>query len=480
MPADIAIVHGWSDSSKSFQNLRAFLAANGRTAQQIWLGDYVSTDDDVRVEDVAKRMHAVLRKAIGKGDLAPTFDLIVHSTGGLVAREWVTRLHETGEPCPAKKIIMLAPANFGSPLAAMGKSMIGRVAKGWNNWFQTGTEMLRGLELASPYQWNLARRDLVDAQGARPGPYGGDKVWPFVIVGARGYPAGLKRIVNEDGSDGTVRAAAANMNAVGMTIDFSIDREKAVVTPWSWRNGADEIPFAIVPDRDHNSIHEPALDTGATAEVRRRLGQLILEALDCKTVDQYRAIARSWREATEKVSDYARDDVRARAFPKNAPKAEAFHQFMQIVVRVRDDHNQPVNDYFVEFFSPGGGKDSDDAEVFFQRQILGDVHVNQQMPSLRCFFANRTGLLAPNGYYDRIPRGRPKQLAISLSAAELGRNVRYFDATAVGAMGTLVVHALDEKTREELGQHRLIRHTTHLVEIVIPRQPVDTVFDLHP
>lgn len=218
MPAQVAIVHGWSDTSKSFHNLRQFLIDNHFAATQIWLGDYVSMDDDVRVEDVGKRMESVIRSAMETGKLTRPFDLIVHSTGGLVAREWIARYYPDGKNCPVKRLIMLAPANFGSRLASLGKSMIGRVAKGWNNWFQTGKEMLLGLELASPYQWDLARRDLLDPSGVGEGPYGFGKVWPFVIVGSRPYSSGLRQIVNESGSDGTVRCAAANMNAVGLTI----------------------------------------------------------------------------------------------------------------------------------------------------------------------------------------------------------------------------------------------------------------------
>ena len=45
---------------------------------------------------------------------------------------------------------LVAPANLGSPLAAKGKSLVGRIAKGCNNWFETGSEMLNALELASP------------------------------------------------------------------------------------------------------------------------------------------------------------------------------------------------------------------------------------------------------------------------------------------------------------------------------------------
>ena len=96
MATQIAIVHGWSDSSASFHALRDFLTANGHAATELWLGDYVSMDDDVRIEDVAKRMQRVIQESIAAGQLTAPFDLIVHSTGGLGAREWVMSFHPGG------------------------------------------------------------------------------------------------------------------------------------------------------------------------------------------------------------------------------------------------------------------------------------------------------------------------------------------------------------------------------------------------
>lgn len=43
---------------------RRCLRANGYTAVLLWLGDYISMDDDVGVEDVAKRMEQVVRDLI--------------------------------------------------------------------------------------------------------------------------------------------------------------------------------------------------------------------------------------------------------------------------------------------------------------------------------------------------------------------------------------------------------------------------------
>ncbi len=83
-----------------------------------------------------------------------------------------------------KRLVMLAPANHGSKLAATGKSFLGRVVKGYDNWFQSGQAMLDDLELSSAFQWQLAQRDVLIVPGGDTTLYyGADRVWPFVIVG---------------------------------------------------------------------------------------------------------------------------------------------------------------------------------------------------------------------------------------------------------------------------------------------------------
>ncbi len=475
MPAQIAIIHGWSDTSKSFRDLRDFLVSRGYEVAQIWLGDYVSMDDDVRIEDVGKRMQSVLSAAIAAGDLTEPFDLIVHSTGGLVAREWVSRFYPDGRNCPARRIVMLAPANFGSRLASMGKSMIGRVAKGWNNWFQTGQQMLSGLELASPYQWNLARRDLLDADGNSQGPYGEGRIWPFVITGSRPYSDGLRQIVNENGSDGTVRVAAANLNVSGLTIDFSEDAKTPGMRPWHWRAENASIPFAVLPDRDHGSIIRPHASTGPRGDGADALGRLILEALACRDDADYARIHRDWHALSEATAALGSDPAQlANAFEKDPPTVEQLHQYMQIVTFIRDDHGVPLDDYFLEFFAPGERGDRD--AVFFHTEVLEHVHVNGDAPSRRCLFVDRTDLI--ERYYPIIASPQNRKVAISISAAAIGPNVRYFDKTKVGAEGSLVVHEANEAQRSGLGGARLNRNSTHLVEIIVPRQPLDKVFKL--
>jgi len=479
MAAHVAILHGWSDTSESFHPLRDFLIGHGYQTAQIWLGDYISMDDDVRIEDVGKRMEAVIRAAIAANQLAAPFDLIVHSTGALAAREWLSRFYPDGKgpdgkAAPVKKLIMLAPANFGSRLATLGKSMIGRVAKGWDTWFHTGKEMLIGLELASAYQWDLARRDLLDPVGGGIGPYGIDKVWPFVIVGSRPYPSGLRQIINENGSDGTVRCAAANLNAVGMTVDFSSGADHPNVRPWSWRSGQVQFPFAVLPDRDHSLIHEPSKATTAQDATAQKLGELILSALNCATPDAYRATFTTWQDLSEWTASLGKADAALTAeFKSDPPVPQMLHQYLQVVSFVRDDQGQAVEDYFLEFFAPEQ-RDEDDA-VFFHQHVLDDVHVNGQSASRRCLFVDHTDLI--QGFYPRMRAAKKPQLAARISAAALGENIRYFDSALHTAAGYLVVHDEDVTRRTGL-IGRLFRNCTHLVEVIIPRQPIDKVFKL--
>lgn len=477
MPNQVAILHGWSDTSVSFKPLANFLDANGYEAMPLWLGDYISMDDDVKIEDVAKRMESVIAEKIATGALSNPFDLIVHSTGGLVARYWIAEYYvENGRACPVKRLVMLTPANFGSKLAATGKSMLGRIFKGASNFFQTGTEMLNALELASPFQWDLAQRDLFvpDEAVAARAVYGTrqGQVMPFVIVGSHPYPSGIRRLVNENGSDGTVRVPGANLNTHGLTVDFTANESNPRITHWSCRHGDLEFPFVVLPDRDHSTVIMPGKQgIPAHKEIENRLGTLILEALACSSRSRYVSMVTAWREISEHTASLAGDEVeRKRVFSGNSRvDPEYFHQYAQINVRVVDDHGFDVPDFFLEFFGPREGWRPE--AIYFHEQVLEHVHPNSQGSSTRCFFIDRTDLF--NNYYDKIPRGKEKMLRATLSAAPVGRNISYFDNRYQRAGGSMTIHSLDEETRW------LKRNCTHFVKLIIPRVSVAKIFRLN-
>jgi hypothetical protein len=89
-----------------------------------------------------------------------SLDVIVHSTGGPVVRHWLNHYLQDvcgGDlaRCPVRSLIMLAPANFGSRLAAQGG-------------FETGKRILEGIELGSPVLWRIAHGDLFTSERRYP------------------------------------------------------------------------------------------------------------------------------------------------------------------------------------------------------------------------------------------------------------------------------------------------------------------------
>ena len=189
----LVIIHGWSDEALSFQHLGSLLAEHTqRNLTQVNLADYISLDDSITMDDLVSAM----QRAWGACKLPRTVysvDVVVHSTGGLIIRDWIAR-YFTPYDAPIKHLLMLAPANFGSPLAQKGRALIGRVVVGLRSQklFQTGTHILKALELASPYSWQLAQRDLFsDSVYYTPG-----KILCTVLVGNEGY-RGIRAAANE-------------------------------------------------------------------------------------------------------------------------------------------------------------------------------------------------------------------------------------------------------------------------------------------
>jgi len=467
----VLIVHGWSDTSESFLPLAKFLAANNYQAQTLWLGDYISMEDDVRVQDVAIRMAEVIEQRIQSGALKAPFDMIVHSTGGLVARAWLTtRYRGKMADCPVKRLVMLAPANFGSKLAATGKSMLGRLIKGLKHGFHTGTSMLNDLELSSPFQWELAQRDVLIAPGGDTHSYYGENgVLPFVIVGTRGYTGLLRQIANEDGSDGTVRVCAANLNARGVTIDFRETDPDKMMTTWESRLEC-EVPLAVLPTRTHGSIVDPDRDDDANDDgfnesdaEKMQLGQLILRALGCEGIASYKKIQEEWNDISEATAQ------RAKADP-DSPDAGSFHQYMQVNAYVVDDHGKPVPDYFLEFFS-NRDREDDPPNVYLHANVLEDVKKNSQNEALRNLYFDRTDLV--DGYYPRFSAGANPVLYMSVYADAPGANVSYFAPDDPSAQGMVPIHLEGDATKRWLK-----RNTTHFVQIILPRRPGEKVFRL--
>lgn len=251
-PNPIVILHGWSDTSQSFGPLAAWLRARGFTVAPVVLGDYLSMTDEITVKDLGFAFRRAL-DAAGVPQGPHGFDAIVHSTGGLVIREYLRQVC-AGQPerTPVQNLLMFSPANFGSPLATLGKSLLGRLTEGWdwNHFGQTGRAILDALELASPYSWDLAMNDLFDP--AMP-VYDSAHTFLTVIGGTAAY-SGFRAALHENGSDGTVRVSTASLNAALLKLDCAGPDPIASLRV---ERNCPELALAVL-NRDHSAVHDPA------------------------------------------------------------------------------------------------------------------------------------------------------------------------------------------------------------------------------
>src|SRR5436190_15229168 len=148
----ILIIHGWSDCSGSFVDMkRALVARRVAEADDIFFVDYESRDDSLTLPEISRALQNRLLqlRLIGPSPQdCPPLNIIVHSTGGLVVRHWLQTYYSERAWCPVRRIVMLAPANFGSPLAHRGKSFLGSLVKGrWKvgDFLEVGQQILNDL-----------------------------------------------------------------------------------------------------------------------------------------------------------------------------------------------------------------------------------------------------------------------------------------------------------------------------------------------
>lgn len=441
----IVIIHGWSDNAESFAALSAFIAADiGVEPLIIRLADWISLNNDVTYKDIVTAMERAWR-ASSLPVTPHSVNVIVHSTGALVARDWMTRYYSAGT-VPIKRLLMLAPANFGSPLAHKGRSFIGRAIKGWGQpEFQTGTCILKGLELASPYTFNLAERDLFSAERW----YGEGGILATVLVGNTGY-SGVEAIANEAGSDGTVRISTANLNCKKLVLELDA-RQNVISHAMVRSNGS--IAFGILNKENHSTI--VLKDGGPKNELTRKL---ILQALQVTDADYSEAGGFPWQ---------------ARIHSLDSTVNTASDQLQNVVTHVTDDLDQEVRDYFIEFYR------TVDIDKRFEKQLyerfIEHVHPYVDNAAYRALYLNIKELEKITSKFQL------QHLYMSISAFPLyvaGRPEKELSSHPVGYM------ALDQQEEgglnmdgEQIATY-FEPHTTMLVSLKIHRNIADLVFRL--
>lgn len=367
MSNPLILLHGYSDRGASYRTWRKALEGKGYDVTSVHTCDYETLTNEITIRDIAEGFDRALREHAGLSE-KDEFDAIVHSTGMLVIRSWLASY--ASRRSRLKHLIGLAPATFGSPLAHKGRSWLGALFKGRKvfgpDFLEAGDLVLDGLELASRFTWDLAHQDLV---GEAP-VYGPSSDTPFVFVfcGTEGY-GGIRKLMSEPGSDGTVRLAGCALNTRKIVLDLTVhpgesdakDQTRRFQRLPEWADSGErhlDATLMLVPDANHGSILSDPSDT---------LIDMVTSALSVTSRDEWQA----WHE---------RPAVRAAAELRSTTGA-----WQQFVVRMVDERGDPVPDYNMQMFRRGTGKRQ--VEEFDLK-----VHTYRDDSSFRCFHVDLEAL----------------------------------------------------------------------------------------
>ena len=347
----IVLIHGYSDDAGAFKGWQQILERRGYDVAMVNACTYRSLTNEVTIKDIAEGFDRALKTQTGLADDEP-FDAIVHSTGMLVIRAWLTAY--SGRRERLKHLVGLAPATFGSPLAHKGRSWLGALFKGNRHlgpdFLEAGDKVLDGLELASRFSWDLAHLDLLGDETF----YGPTRRTPYVFIfcGNESY-SGLRQLVdNEPGSDGTVRWAGCPLNTRKIIFDLTHDASEKRISVADWKNT--DIPLILVDGKNHGTI---------LSEPGDELAELVDSALKVSTGPAFA----QWIDTAMKRTQPARAKI---------------DEWQQFVVRVVDERGDPVPDYNIQLIRRGSLVDTSSQGI---HEFDVDVHTYKDDPSLRCF-----------------------------------------------------------------------------------------------
>lgn len=443
----VVLVHGYSDVGASFEPWRQALIGAGYAPSEVQVAEYRSLTNEVTIKDIAEAFDRALRTMPGLGADLP-FDVICHSTGMLVVRAWLAA--HGARRGRLKRLVALAPATNGSPLAHKGRGFLGAVFKGNRkfgaDFLEAGDQVLDGLELASRFTWDLAHADLFDA---RKGPYyrfGRTSPYVFILCGTAAY-GGLRGLVNEDGTDGTVRWAGCSLDSQKFTLDLvrgptaraPDDPDRFAASDVA---AAKALPMPLLPvaGKNHATI---------VSEPEGELLRLVLGALGVGSDEAFRA----WLQDAEASTKPERD------------RTEPWQQF---VVRAVDERGDSIPDWYIEIFTRTGGRRK-------RLDFALDVHPYRADPALRCFHVNLAALKKA------LPKDAPPEVTVRIVASSGTELVGYHGINSErlpdpgGAMreeGVWDAEATLPATFGQAGSTFFYPFTTTFVEMRLNRDPL--------
>ncbi len=346
-------VHGWSVThTDTYGQLPERLVAEARAAgetiaiENLWLSRYVSFRDEVRMSDIAWAMECAVQRdlahLLAKGE---RFVVITHSTGGPVARAWWYEFYaEPKKTCPMSHLVMLAPANFGSALAQLGKGRLSRL-KSWWGGIEPGQGVLDWLEHGSKESWELNESWIRRRFGA----FDEGGVFPFVLTGQtidRAFYDHLNAYTGELGSDGVVRVAAANLNAALVRLEQSGDESPAGI-PLVPRGKVVRSPrcaFRLIPGASHSGEEKGIMRSvgGAIGDRGVEVVKAIRRCVQVADASSYAALVDAFGRETDAVIEQERAEKEV--VPLWRDRAYIHDRMSLVILRITDTEGHGVED----------------------------------------------------------------------------------------------------------------------------------------
>ncbi|MBU0675525.1 MAG: alpha/beta hydrolase [Proteobacteria bacterium] len=408
----IVLIHGYSaesteTDSKSIEGIYGTMPDDLRTIYgpdqvvEIDLSRWISLEDGLTIDDIARGLQRALQADEYKDLLVDGFDVIIHSTGALVIRNWFKKF--SPRPSPLGNLIYLAGANLGSGWAHIGK---GQLAKWGRFIFQGGAErgvqVLDALEFGSEEALDL-HLFFLDPEHSLDQVY---QVREHVVIGSQADVKWFEmpiRYAKEDGSDGVIRAAAGNLNFIychltpteeAEQLDWETVAEEETmhlsrtgerkefyrVTTLSvpGGDGRAELPFAIPYECAHTG-DEMGIVIGS--KCRQQVLKLINLAL-LSDGSNWPGRVGLFQQETDSTYEQVKTKKKPAKWPWSTDPRTQYDPHAQVIFRLRDQDGRPIRHYDI-FFDSHVGQVKGATPI---GSLIEDKHVNQQSSNCICFY----------------------------------------------------------------------------------------------
>ena len=369
----VVFLHGWGVRNPDYGALPEWLREQmGANTVDVWLSDYITYSDSVSLDDLVDAFERARLRSFPD----VKFACVTHSTGGLVAREWLVRYGSS--EALLTHLVMLAAPNHGSALAQLGKGRLSRMALWFGNG-QPGEQILNWLELGSRESRRLNLATL-----AQP-----PRAFVFSLIGS-GIDSKLYDHLNsytgEKGSDGVVRSAAANLNYNLVELKQAGPQLKLIRKQRSM-----PMAFGILPGLSHCGS---------------RMG--ILSSITPRNAPHH--LAAQWVERCLRVTSraaYHQVSGELATTLEEAPESGSM-----IAFRVKDGSGRPVKDFDVYLT---GGPDYDPGHL--PKGFFIDRQRNQVTPNALTYYVDQRAFQKAREFGLRIA-ARPEAGPVNYLMAE--------------------------------------------------------------